>query len=139
MLHFTYFCIMLKKDITTLTDVKVLVDTFYAKVRENTLIGPIFNDRIQDRWPAHLDKMYRFWQTILLSEHTYSGAPFVPHSTLPVDKAHFDTWLALFYETVEDLFVGEIADEAKMRATKMAEMFQYKLEYYRTNNAKPLV
>ena len=130
---------MQRHDITSIDDIKLLVDTFYSRVRENQLIGPIFDERIQDRWPHHLDKMYRFWQTVLLSEHTYSGAPFVPHATLPVDKVHFNTWLDLFCSTVDELFLGEIAEEAKMRGMKMAEMFQYKLAYYRSNNATPLV
>ena len=58
-------------DILHLDDVKNLVDTFYSKVREDALLGPIFDERIQNRWPAHLAKMYTFWQTILLGEHTY--------------------------------------------------------------------
>ena len=84
-------------DITQLEDVKELVDRFYGKVREDTLLGPIFDTRIGDRWPEHLEKMYKFWQTVLLNEHTYYGSPFAPHAQLPVDKAHFDRWLTLFY------------------------------------------
>ena len=59
-----------RKDISTMEDVKLLVDTFYGKIREDALLSPIFNGIIQDRWPAHLEKMYRFWQTVLLKEHT---------------------------------------------------------------------
>ena len=58
------------RDILDLEDVKQLVDTFYAKVREDNMLAPVFNERIQDRWPEHLEKMYRFWQTVLLDEHT---------------------------------------------------------------------
>ncbi len=74
------------QDIVSLDDVKNLVDTFYGKVRQDELIGPIFDERIQDRWPQHLEKMYTFWQTILLGEHTYYGASFPPHAQLPVEK-----------------------------------------------------
>ena len=66
------------KEILSLDDIKKLVDTFYGKVRNDALIGPIFNEKIQDRWPQHLEKMYTFWQTILLGEHTYFGSPFPP-------------------------------------------------------------
>ena len=59
-----------KHDIGTLDDIKLLVDTFYGKIRENELLGPIFNGILKDRWPAHLEKMYRFWQTVLLEQHT---------------------------------------------------------------------
>ena len=78
------------KDILTLEDCKTLVDNFYGKVRKDPLIGPIFDAVIQDRWPEHLEKMYRFWQTVLLEDHTYFGSPFPPHATLPVEWTHFE-------------------------------------------------
>ncbi|MFD2145824.1 group III truncated hemoglobin [Mucilaginibacter antarcticus] len=64
------------KQILTLDDIKLLVDTFYDRIRTDELLAPIFNQRIQDRWPIHLEKMYKFWQTVLLEEHTYFGSPF---------------------------------------------------------------
>jgi hemoglobin len=128
-----------KKDILSLEDVKLLVDTFYGKVREDKLIGPIFDERIQDRWPEHLAKMYTFWQTVLLGEHTYYGSPFPPHAKLPVEKIHFERWLTLFSETLNDLFTGEIAAEAMWRANKMAEMFQFKIHHYRQNSTNSLI
>ena len=128
-----------RKEIQTIEDIKLLVDSFYDKVRKADLIGGIFNGVIKDQWPKHLDKMYRFWQTVLLSDHTYYGSPFKPHAELPVSKAHFDQWLTLFRETVDENFIGEKADEAKWRAEKMAEMFQYKIEYFRNSKSKPLI
>ncbi len=126
-------------DIETLSDIRLLVDTFYARVREDSLIGPIFGHVIQDRWPEHLDKMYRFWQTVLLDEHTYFGGPFPPHAELPIDERHFQAWLRLWQHTVDDLFAGKRADEAKWRADKMATMFQSKIAYYRNVRSKPLL
>jgi len=120
-----------KADILKLDDVKLLVDTFYGKVREDELLAEIFNERIQDRWPMHLEKMYTFWQTLLLDEHTYFGGPFPPHATLPIDKVHFDRWLKLFFETLDENFAGPIADEAKWRANKMSDMFQFKISMIR--------
>jgi len=128
-----------KKDILRLDDVKLLVDTFYRKVREDELIGPIFNERIQDRWPQHLAKMYTFWQTVLLGEHTYYGSPFPPHAKLPVEKEHFERSLELFSQTLDELFTGEVANEAMWRANKMAEMFQYKINHYRQNATNSLI
>lgn len=122
------------RDIEKLEDVKNLVDLFYGKVREDELIGHIFNDVIQDRWPEHLEKMYRFWQTILLEEHTYTGRPFVPHMKLPVEREHFNRWLVLFFETVDELFSGKKADLAKWQGNRMAEMFQVKIAYFRENS-----
>ncbi|MBG42608.1 MAG: globin [Aequorivita sp.] len=127
------------KDILKLDDVKHLVDSFYGKIREDQLLKDIFNNIIHDRWPEHLEKMYTFWQTVLLSEHTYYGSPFPPHAKMPVDKEHFDRWLQLFFETVDENFSGEIADEAKWRASKMAEIFQFKINYMRENSGSKYV
>lgn len=121
----------IQNDITTLDDIKLLVNSFYSTVQKDEFIGPIFNEKIGDRWPEHLEKMYRFWQTILLEVHSYSGSPFPPHKQLPVDKEHFDRWMSIFITTVDSLFTGAIADEAKLRAKNMAEMFNYKINYFR--------
>lgn len=122
---------MNKEDIVSFDDVKLLVDTFYAKVRASETLANIFNERIGDKWPEHLEKMYRFWQTVLLDEHTYFGAPFPPHANLPVAHVHFQKWLGLFQQTVDELFAGEKAEEAKWRGNRMAEMFEYKIEFSR--------
>jgi hemoglobin len=61
----------------------------------------------------HLEKMYRFWQTILLEEHLLRK-PFPPHKQLPIAKEHFD-WMEIFTSTTDELF-GATAEEAKLRA-----------------------
>lgn len=119
------------KEIENIEDVKQLVDHFYARVRKDDLIGPIFNEVIQDRWSLHLEKMYQFWQTILLGEHTYRGAPFIPHANLPVTQKHFDRWLELFYVTLVTQFEGDNVDIAKHQASQMAEMFRMKINCIR--------
>lgn len=129
----------MKKDIENLTDIKLLVDTFYGTVQKDDLIGAIFNEQIQDRWEEHLAKMYTFWQTILLDEYTYQGRPFPPHARLPIQQDHFDRWLQLFDKTVSDLFVGPIAEEAKARGRKMAALFMIKLDNLRQSPFKPLM
>jgi hemoglobin len=120
-------------EILSLEDIKLLVDTFYDRIREDKLLAPIFDERIQDRWPIHLEKMYKFWQTVLLQEHTYFGSPFPPHAQLPVGHEHFAAWLALFNKTVDELFTGEKATEAKWRAQKMAELFEAKIDYIKSH------
>ncbi|EJL64471.1 group III truncated hemoglobin [Flavobacterium sp. CF136] len=122
---------MATQDISNIEDIKILVNTFYDKVQKDDLIGPIFNQKMMGRWPEHLEKMYRFWQTILLEEHTYSGSPFPPHKQLPVNQSHFNRWMEIFTSTVDSLFVGKLAEEAKVRAANMAYMFNYKIEYFR--------
>ncbi|GAA4751092.1 group III truncated hemoglobin [Flavisolibacter ginsenosidimutans] len=121
---------MRQQDILSLDDVKQLVNTFYGKVREDETLAGIFNERIGNRWPEHLEKMYRFWQTVLLEDHTYFGAPFPPHANLPVEHLHFAKWLEIFHATVNELFVGEKAEEAKWRGSRMAEMFQIKIAHH---------
>lgn len=128
-----------KKDIESLQDVKLLVNTFYDKVRSHDFLAPIFNEKIKDRWPEHLEKMYRFWQTVLLEEHTYFGSPFPPHAGLPVEHEHFEHWLTLFHQTISELFNGPKAEEALWRANKMAQMFEMKIDQYRNQKFKPLI
>jgi hemoglobin len=130
---------MEKTDILTIDDVKLLVDNFYTKVRENELLSTVFNNVIGDNWTAHLEKMYGFWQTLLLDTPVYSGSPFLKHAKLPIAKEHFNTWMSLFNETIDEHFTGEKANEAKWRAERMSEMFQYKLDYYKNNPAQPLI
>lgn len=122
------------KEIMAIEDIRLLVDTFYSRVREDELLGPIFEERLEGKWDEHLAKMYRFWQTMLLGEHTYYGSPLVPHLDMPVHKRHFQQWVMIFHQTVDDLFTGEIAEEAKWRGNRMAEMFNYKIDFFRTNS-----
>jgi len=127
----------MRKDIQNSDDIKKLVDTFYSLVRQNELIGPIFTNRIQDNWPVHLEKMYNFWENILFGNNTYQGRPFPPHLTMNLEKKHFETWLALFYYTVDLLFEGEIANEAKNRAGTIANIFLHKINHFNSLNIIP--
>lgn len=120
------------KEIESYEDIKLLVNTFYTRIREDELLGPVFNQVIEDRWQKHLEKMYRFWQTVLLYEHSYNGSPFPPHAQLPVEKEHFDHWIDLFTQSIDEHFIGDVADEAKWRAARMAEMFHYKIQHYKS-------
>ncbi|MFZ4263611.1 group III truncated hemoglobin [Sphingobacterium sp. HJSM2_6] len=128
-----------REDIQGIDDIKIFVNSFYGVIQNDSLLGPIFNAVIQDRWDAHLAIMYTFWQTILFDQHTYSGRPFPPHAKLPIEKAHFDHWLSLFRATIDRLYVGPIAEEAKSRAEKMALLFQIKLDHIRNNPFKPIL
>jgi hemoglobin len=129
----------MKKDIENIEDIKVLVNTFYGKIKDDNLLGDIFNGIIQNRWDEHLEKMYRFWQTVLLDVHSYNGSPFLPHAKLPVNKEHFDRWLSLFNSTVDEYFEGEKAERAKWQGERMALMFNTKIDYYKNHpSQKPI-
>jgi len=126
-------------DIQNRADIVKLVDQFYQKVGTDPLLKDIFNTRLAGHWDAHLEKMYNFWETILLDNHSYIGSPFMPHASLPIEKVHFDHWISLFFITMDELYTGPKAEEAKLRAKKMSEMFQHKLAYYSQTNKKPLI
>ena len=128
-----------RTDILSLNDIKKLVDAFYGKVREDELLSPIFNERIEDRWPGHLKKMYSFWQTVLLDARTYYSSPFPPHAQLPVSHLHFQRWIELFTTTVDSLFDGEKAIEANWRAGKMAALFEAKIKHAREQGFRSLL
>lgn len=128
----------MRKDIENLEDIKVLVDTFYGRVQQNEFIGPIFESKLAGRWPEHLEKMYAFWETILLEEYTYRGKPFPPHAQLTVESEHFEEWKRVFNATVDELYEGKRAEEAKWRGERMAAMFLSKIQYFREANMKPL-
>ena len=121
------------REIRTREDVKLLVDEFYAEIRRDALLAPIFNGIIGDRWPAHLAKMYSFWQTILLEERTYQGSPFLPHASLPVEGLHFERWFGIFNAVLDRNFEGVLAGEARWRARQMAAMFEMKIKHHREN------
>lgn len=116
-----------KPDITTEADIKLLVDSSYNKVNQDARLSAVFNDHSKVDWEKHLPIMYRFWSSILLGSASYNGQPFPKHAFLPVEKAHFDRWMELFVENVEEQFEGPIAEMSKARALNMARVFQLKL------------
>ncbi len=119
------------KKLQTRRDIKCLVDKFYEQVVKDSLLGPIFNDVAKVDWDTHLPKMYNFWESILLGSSQYEGNPMEKHIQLsqktPLSPAHFNRWLTLFYETVENNFEGEKAREAKIRAQSIAKIMEYKV------------
>jgi len=117
----------LRPDIAHPDDIKMLVDGFYAKVKVDELLGPVFAGEAQVHWEAHLPTMYSFWTKILLGQGEYFGRPFQKHIPLKIDASHFKRWLSLFEGTVDSNFEGEIAEEAKLRANAIAYAFQAKL------------
>lgn len=108
-----------------------MVNAFYDKVRANKVLGPIFNEHIDD-WSKHLKKMYAFWETLLFQKITYRGKPFPPHAKLAIGLEHFNTWVALFIETVDSHFIGKTAELAKARAINIANVFHHKIHHIKS-------
>lgn len=115
------------KEIKGRAEVMELVDAFYDKVNQDELLSPVFNKIAGVDWEAHLPKMYTFWESLLFGAQTYKGKPFDHHLHLPLEVRHFDRWVELFNETLDERFEGEKADEARVKAINIAGVFRYKM------------
>lgn len=103
--------------------IESLVRRFYAKIRKDALLAPIFKVRIQD-WELHLERMCAFWSSVALMSGRYHGSPMTKHLPLPVDAAHFDRWLALFEETARQVCPPEAEAHFVERARRIAESLE---------------
>jgi hemoglobin len=100
-----------------------LVHSFYAKIREDALLAPVFDARIRN-WDLHLQRMCAFWSSVALMSGRYHGSPMTKHLPLPVDAAHFDRWLALFEETARKVCPPEAEAHFVERARHIAESLE---------------
>jgi hemoglobin len=121
-----------RHDIETREDVARLTRAFYERAMSDPIIGWIFVDVAKLDLEAHLPDITAFWETILLGAQSYSGGAFAPHASLHrqvgLRPGHFERWLALWTATVDELFAGERADEAKEHAHRVARAFARRLQ-----------
>jgi len=117
-------------------DIATLVPAFYARIREDAVLGPIFNSAIED-WPHHLDKLQAFWSSVLLTSGRYKGQPMVAHvrHELHMTPDNFAHWLALWCETSADLLGPEAAAVFQEKAERIAESLQLGVQFYRDRSA----
>jgi hemoglobin len=115
------------KDICSEEDIKFMVDTFYDKVNQDDLLSAVFNDFAEVDWKHHLPRMYEFWNFIILGIPGYKGQPFPVHAVLPVNKNHFERWIEIFTQNIDEHFSGTNADIAKQKAANIAGIFQHKM------------
>ena len=113
--------------------IRAVVHGFYADVRRDPLIGPIFNAAIApDEWPAHLDKLCDFWSATLLRTDRYGGRPLPPHLRIPgLGEEHFRRWLSLFRDTVQRLCPEDVAALFMDRALRIAHSFRLAVAFSR--------
>src|SRR3546814_16250661 len=97
-----------------------LVHRFYARVREDALLGPVFEERVAD-WGSHLQRMCSFWSSVALMTGRYHGRPMEKHLPLRVDDEHFDRWLALFEEVAREACPPASAGHLVARARRLDE------------------
>lgn len=123
----------MKPDISNPADIRSLIDSFYEKVQTDEAIGFIFNDVAKVDWPHHLPVMYAFWEFLLLgTPDAYRGNPIQKHADLhqkiPLKAEYFDRWLHLFKTSVDELFEGPVAENAKFRAFAISETWKPKFD-----------
>lgn len=119
------------KEIEFREDVVHLVDAFYKQAVSDSVIGHFFTEVVQLDFAAHMPVMYDFWESTLLGNNVYKGNPMLKHIALskksPMTSVHFDRWLVLWVDTVNGLFQGQKAEEAKSKAQQIATLMQYKV------------
>jgi hemoglobin len=117
--------------------IKGLVHAFYARVRIDPLLGPIFNAAIKD-WNAHLDKLCAFWSSVTLMTGRYKGTPMKAHAELPnIAPAHFERWLAMFQAVAINTCPAEAAQVFVDRAKRIAESLQLGIALHRGESLVP--
>ena len=122
---------MKKENRITEAEIASLVDRFYAKVREDDEIGPLFNQEVQN-WDAHLALLKDFWSTVLLATGRYKGNPLITHFRLPIEERYFGRWLALFTETASEVMtpphVAIVANKAHLIAINIKRVLASRSE-----------
>jgi len=106
---------------------RTLVHRFYARVRADDVLGPVFADRISD-WEPHLERMVAFWSSVALMTGRYHGRPVPAHTPLPIDASHFNRWLGLFRETAQEVCTPVGAKHVIERAEQIARSLHIAVE-----------
>ena len=102
--------------------INLLVDRFYAKVRVDPVLGPVFERVVRGKWGPHLETMRNFWSSVMLTSGRYKGAPVPAHLRVKgIEPQMFDRWLRLFGETCDELFENEVAEVFRTKAARIAE------------------
>ena len=116
--------------------IRDVVHSFYATIRTDPALGPIFKRVIGEDWDPHLAKMCDFWSAVMVTSGRYKGNPMLAHLRLKsVTPAHFEQWLALFRATAHELFAPDIARSFVGRAENIAKSLQFGM-FFRAD-AKP--
>lgn len=130
----------MKKDLETTEDIELLVNSFYAKVQQDEVIGYIFSEVMAVDWEHHLPRMYSFWGSVLLGKGSFKGNPMLKHIDInaqePFTDAHFERWIMLWEQTLQELFSGENATNALLRARSIKDLMQYKIGQISAMTAK---
>jgi hemoglobin len=117
--------------IVTEESIAEVIDTFYGRIREDQVLGPIFAGAIGSHWGSHLHKMKTFWSSVLLASRAYEGNPMIAHLQLPrLTRDHFERWLQLWRETVAALCSDELASLLNRKAQMIGENLLHAITAY---------
>ncbi len=117
-------------------EIEYLVHTFYAQVRRDDILGPIFNAHVAD-WDDHLARLVDFWSSILLRTRRFTGTPMSKHAALPQLSAElFQRWLTLFHETTSTLSNQAMAQQAETMARRIGQSLWYGYQLNRDPEAQ---
>ncbi|AOK29565.1 MULTISPECIES: group III truncated hemoglobin [Burkholderia] len=109
----------------TPANIRALVDAFYERVRDDALLGPVFEHALAGRWDEHLPKMAQFWASLVLADKSYRGNVQAAHQPLKgIEPAHFSRWLALFLKTVDARYAPAAAVRFIEPALRIAQSLQ---------------
>lgn len=126
-----------RDDLCTEDEIKTLVYSFYDRIRVDEVLGPIFNGHIKD-WDMHLDRMVRFWSSLMRGTGTYHGTPMPVHIALPDLSAElFQRWLTLFHETVQELPNRPFAERAEQFAHRIARSLWFGYQFHNYPDRSP--
>lgn len=126
-----------KHDRVSEDNIRQLVDAFYVKVRADPELGPVFATAIPGDWQPHLEKMYAFWSSVMLTSGRYKGNPVVKHFAVAGMKFDlFAVWLKLFGETCDDMFDDTVSTVFREKANRIAESLKLAL-FYRPDRVWP--
>lgn len=100
-----------------------LVRKFYERIQAEPVLGPIFASKIED-WEQHIQKLCAFWSSVALMTGRYHGQPMRMHLGLPVDRSHFNRWLALFETTAAEICPPVAAAHFVGRARRIADSLE---------------
>lgn len=124
-------------ELCTEEEVSQLVYRFYAKVREDATLGPIFDRHVAD-WDVHMPKMVAFWSSALRGSKSYHGTPMPVHCALPdLNDSLFARWLDLFQQTANALPNQAMAERAVMLSQRIAQSLWYGYQLHQDPDRMP--
>lgn len=106
--------------------IRLLVERFYSKVRQDPALAPIFESAVGD-WSEHLERLQAFWSSVMLTSGRYKGNPLAAHAPLKFEESAFEAWLGLWRETTAELFDATDAAALNARAERIAESLRLAL------------